>query len=149
MKHAHRLAILILGVAAMTACGDATTDPTPSGASASLSTAAVFDAAGAWKAESNTCGEIPVPSQFENSVQSVASDVQIFKVPGFQGDNGVVVLPSEGTLDAKTGAYKLCYSSELSDCQMNCSGTVDTANHVDLNCTKPNGDSICKMGLQK
>ncbi len=139
----------VFAALAITACGDATSDTTPSGANASLSAAAVFDAAGTWNVKSNDCGNIPVPGQFDNSVQSVASDVQTFQVSDFQADNGVIVLSSEGTLDAKTGAYKLCYSSTLSDCQMNCAGTVDAANYVDLVCNKPSGELICTMALQK
>lgn len=149
MKHGPRIAVLVVAIAAITACGDATPDPTSTGVSASLSAAAVFDAAGTWKVASSDCTTIPVPGQFENSVNGVTSDIQTFSVPGFQADNGVIVVPSEGTLNALTGAYKLCYSSTLSDCQVNCTGTVDASNHVDLNCTKPNGDLICKMALQK
>ncbi len=150
MKHISHTAILIFAMAAFTACGDATPDPTSSGVSANLSAAAVFDAAGTWKAESNTCS-VPVPSQFANSVTSTSNDVQTFSVPGFQtdGPGTIVTLPSEGTLNAQTGAYTLCYSSDLTDCQMKCTGIVDAANHVDLNCNKSNGDLICTMALQK
>lgn len=152
MKRVHRITVLMFAVVVIAACGDATTDPAPTGVSASLSAAAVFDVAGIWKVESDTCGDLPVPNQFDNSVTSTSSDVQTFTVPGFQTEvNGapVVVSPSEGTLNAQTGAYKLCYTSDLSDCQMNCSGTVDANNHVDLNCNKPNGELICTMVLQK
>lgn len=148
MKHVNRIAVLMFAAASITACGDATSDSTPSGVSASLSAAAVFDAAGTWKVESDTCGVIPVPDQFDNVTQSVSNDIQSFWVSDFREDN-VVVFPSEGTLDAQTGAYTLCYSSSRSDCQMKCTGTVDAANHVDLNCNKPNGDLICTMVLQK
>lgn len=149
MKHAPGIAVLMFAIVAITACGDATPDPTGAGASASLSASAVFDAAGTWKVESHTCTTFPVPGQFENSVNGVSNDVQTFQVGAFQTDNNVIVLPSEGTLNAQSGAYKLCYSSDLSDCQVNCTGTVDAVNHVDLNCNKPNGDLICTMALQK
>jgi hypothetical protein len=122
------------------------------GVSASLSASAVFDAAGTWKVVSNDCSGFPLPDQFENSVIDTVNDVQTFSVPGFLDEETgvpVAVTPSEGTLNAQTGAYKLCYSSEISDCQVNCTGTVDAANHVDLNCNKPNGDLICKMTLKK
>lgn len=150
MKKSLHITALIFVVAAISACGDATPDPTSSGVSANLSAAATFDVAGTWKIESTTCST-PLPSQFENSVTSTSNDVQTFSVPGFQtgGPGTIVVLPSEGTLNAQTGAYTLCYSSDLTDCQMKCTGTVDAANHVDLNCNKPNGDLICKMALQK
>lgn len=149
MKHAPRIAVLIFAAAVIAACGDATPDPASTGVDLSLSASAVFDAAGVWKVASNTCTDIPVPGQFENSVKSVSSDVQTFQTGGFRADNGVIVVPSEGTLNAQTGAYKLCYSSELSDCLINCNGTVNASNHVDLNCNKPDGTLICTMALQK
>lgn len=149
MKHAPRITVLLVALIAIAACGDATPDPTNTGVSASLSASAVFDAAGTWKVVSNDCTGFPLPEQFDNSVKSVSNDIQTFQVGGFQADNNVIVLPSEGTLNAQTGAYKLCYSSELSDCSINCTGTVSASNHVDLNCNKPNGDLICKMTLQK
>lgn len=152
MKHLSHIAVVMVAVAAMAACGDATTDPENAGVSASLSASAVFDAAGTWKVVSNDCTSFPLPEQFDNSVKDVSSDIQTFQTQSFQGlldDHDVIVLPSEGTLNAQTGAYKLCYSSELSNCQINCAGTVDAANHVDLNCNKPNGDLICKMVLKK
>lgn len=152
MKHVPRITVLLVALTTIIACGDAAPDPTNTGVSASLSAFAVFDASGIWKVVSNDCKGFPLPGQFENSVKNTSSDIQTFQTQSFQAlldDQAVIVLPSEGTLDAQTGAYKLCYSSELSDCQVSCTGTVNAENHVDLNCNKPNGDLICKMALKK
>ncbi len=148
MKHVLHIAVLVLAMATMTACGDATPDSTNSGASANLSAGAVFDAAGTWKMESTTCASFPVPAQFQNMVQSLASNVQTFATDTTQA-GGVIVSPSEGTLDTQSGAYVLCYTSTLAKCTVSCTGTVDGANRVSLACNNANDNSTCAIVLNK
>lgn len=159
MKQASRIAILVVALAAIAACGDATPDPTSAGVSASLSAGSVFDAVGTWKMVAEDCEGFPVKSEFVNTTQTVVGDIQTFATDGdgnaefdSNGDGNnefVVVIPSEGTLDTVTGSYILCYSSTLSECPIKCTGTVSASNRVDLSCSKSTGGALCSISLQK
>lgn len=143
-----KLFFIIPVLAATCACGDATPDSTPAAASLSLPVGAKFDAAGTWKTQSTTCASLPVLTQFENTIQAVSGNVQTFAVPfAMVGNLGVTA--SEGTLDTQTGAYTLCYTSSLSDCGVQCTGTVDASNHVTLACNVIATNGACTIDLQK
>lgn len=148
MRYTLNVVAVMFAALVISACGDATPDPASPTANASLSAGAIFDAAGIWTTESTTCAGFPVPAQFQNSVQSLAGNVQTFVTDITQADS-MIVAPSEGTLDTQSGAYVLCYTATLANCTLSCTGTVDAENRASLSCTNANNGSTCTIVLHK